>query len=182
METSPLVSVLMTAYNRQKYIGEAIESVLASSYTNFELIIVDDFSSDKTVEIAYQYQAKDNRIQVFKNNKNLGQFTNRNKAIELSKGDFIKFLDSDDCLNENALSVMMKAFVEFPDAGLGLPIKDRFEKTPYQLQPHESVLFHFGGNNHLCYGPSATIYTRAAIERLGGFECEYGILADTLLI
>ena len=58
----PLVSVLMTAYNREKYIAEAIESVLASTYKNFELIIVDDCSKDKTVEIARRYAKKDQRI------------------------------------------------------------------------------------------------------------------------
>ena len=67
VEDSPLVSVLMTAYNREKYIAEAIESVLASTYTNFELIIVDDCSTDKTVEIAKSYEVKDNRIKVYIN-------------------------------------------------------------------------------------------------------------------
>lgn len=62
MPETPMVSVLMTAYNREKYISEAIESVLESSYNDFELVIVDDCSSDKTVEIAKQFEAKDNRV------------------------------------------------------------------------------------------------------------------------
>src|SRR5690348_3619706 len=75
--TSPIVSVLMTAYNREKYISQAIESVLRSSLTNFELIIVDDVSKDRTVEIARNYAAKDNRVLVFVNEKNLGDYGNR---------------------------------------------------------------------------------------------------------
>ena len=65
----PLVSVLMTAYNREKYISEAIESVLASTYTNFELIIVDDCSTDNTLAIAKSYEKNDARIKVYLNEK-----------------------------------------------------------------------------------------------------------------
>ena len=68
----PLVSVLMTAYNRGKFIAEAINSVLNSSYTHFELIIVDDCSTDNTVVIAQSFAAYDNRVKVFQNEKNLG--------------------------------------------------------------------------------------------------------------
>ena len=67
MPISPIVSVLMTAYNREKYIAAAIESVLASTLTDFELIIVDDGSRDRTVEIAKTYAAKDTRIKLYVN-------------------------------------------------------------------------------------------------------------------
>ena len=81
-DIDPLVSLLMTAFNREKYIAEAIESVLASTYTNFELIVVDDCSKDATVEIARKYEKQDERIKVYINEINLGQFPNRNKAAE----------------------------------------------------------------------------------------------------
>src|ERR1041384_7268362 len=96
MNFNPLVSVLMTAYNREDYIAEAIESVLASTYTNFELIIVDDCSSDNTVAIAKEYKAKDKRIKVYVNEKNLGDYPNRNKAASYANGDFLMYVDSDD--------------------------------------------------------------------------------------
>ena len=73
---APLVSVLMTAYNRQQFIAEAIESVLASTYINFELIIVDDCSKDDTVLIAKTYEKLDARIQVHINEQNLGDYGN----------------------------------------------------------------------------------------------------------
>ena len=69
--SNPLVSILMTAYNREKLIGPAIESVLASTYSDLELIIVDDRSSDSTVGIANDLAARDGRIKVFINEKNL---------------------------------------------------------------------------------------------------------------
>jgi glycosyltransferase involved in cell wall biosynthesis len=82
----------MTAYNREKYIAEAIESVLASSFTDFELIIVDDCSADSTVEIARPY-LHDKRVQLHINEQNLGDYPNRNRAAELASGKYIKYLD-----------------------------------------------------------------------------------------
>ncbi len=76
-----LISILMTAYNREHYITEAIESVLASTYQNWELIIVDDGSKDDTVSIAKSYAAEDARIKVHVNEKNLGDYPNRNRAF-----------------------------------------------------------------------------------------------------
>ena len=67
MQNSPLVSVLMTAFNREQFIAEAIDSVLASTYTNFELIILDDGSADNTVAIAKQYEAIDASVRVYVN-------------------------------------------------------------------------------------------------------------------
>jgi glycosyltransferase involved in cell wall biosynthesis len=87
----PLVSVLMTAYNREKYIAEAIQSVLSSSYTNFELIIVDDRSSDRTVEIARSFEKRDSRIRVYVNEQNLTQTGIRRRLM----------------LKENILSMLM---------------------------------------------------------------------------
>lgn len=73
-----IVSVLMTSYNREKYVAEAIESVIAQTFTEWELIIVDDQSKDATVSIAKDYAKKDSRIKVYINNHNLGDYPNRN--------------------------------------------------------------------------------------------------------
>ena len=178
----PLVSVLMTAYNRDKYIAEAIESVLHSTYKNFELIIVDDCSTDNTFEIANSFLAKDGRVKLYKNEKNLGQFANRNRAIELSKGEYIKFLDSDDKLYGEGLQTMVNSMTDFPDAGFGVPCLEKYTgKLPFQLSPHDSVAKHYAGDNHLCYGPTGSIFKRSAILQAGLFEEKYGILTDTLL-
>src|ERR1700753_1799917 len=105
--TNPLVSVLMTAYNRAEYIGQAIESVLASTHANFELIIVDDGSKDDTLAAARSWAAKDNRIKVYLNEQNLGDYPNRNRAASYATGKYIKYLDSDDLLYPHCLQVMV---------------------------------------------------------------------------
>jgi glycosyltransferase involved in cell wall biosynthesis len=92
--TKPLVSVLMTVYNREKYISEAIESVMASTYQNWELIIVDDRSKDTSVEIARHYETQDKRIKVYVNEANLGDYPNRNKAASYAEGKYLKYVDA----------------------------------------------------------------------------------------
>src|SRR5690606_2521559 len=96
--STPLVSVLMTVYNREKYIAEAIKSVLASTYQNWELIIVDDQSMDNSVAIAQSFAQKDPRIQVHVNKENLGDYPNRNRAASYAKGKYLKYVDSDDLI------------------------------------------------------------------------------------
>ena len=76
--TGPVVSVLMAAYNTENYIGESIQSILSQTYKNFEFIIVDDCSTDKTYDIIGTYGAADKRIKYFKNIRNLGISGNRN--------------------------------------------------------------------------------------------------------
>ena len=92
---SELVSIIMPSYNTSKYIKETIESVLVQSYENWELIIVDDCSTDNTDDVVNQYLA-DERIHYMKNEKNSGAAVSRNRALREAKGKWIAFLDSDD--------------------------------------------------------------------------------------
>jgi len=90
----PLVSIMMPAYNASKYIGRAIESVLAQTYENWELIIVDDCSTDNTYEIAASYI--DPRIRILRHEQNMGVGPSRNDALSASTGQWIAVLDADD--------------------------------------------------------------------------------------
>src|SRR5947207_2038625 len=117
--TAPLVSVLTTAYNREKYIAEAIESVLACSFKDFELIIVDDCSADRTVAIGRRYPSE-SRVRVHVNEKNLGDYPNRNRAASLAQGRYLKYVDSDDVIYPHGLEAMVGMMERFPDSGLGL--------------------------------------------------------------
>lgn len=93
---SPLVSIITPNYNCVRFIAQTIESVLAQTYTNWEMLIVDDCSTDGSYEIALEYAQKDSRIKVFRNEKNTGAAVSRNRAIEASSGEYVAFLDSDD--------------------------------------------------------------------------------------
>lgn len=170
-ERPPLVSVLMTVYNREKYIAEAIESVLASSYAHFELIIVDDQSTDQSVEIARKYEQHDSRIKVYVNEKNLGQFQNRNKAATYANGKYIKYLDSDDLIYPHGLQVMVWAIEQFPEAAFAVSYPKPEDTTPYpiQLSPQQAYYEQFLESGVMDIGPSGIIFNRQRFAESGGF-------------
>lgn len=94
--TNPKVSVLIPAYNYAKYLPEAIESILIQTFEDFEVIIVDNCSTDNTEEIVMEYLQKDKRIQYFKNEENIGPYRNYNQCLLYASGEYIKFLNADD--------------------------------------------------------------------------------------
>ena len=91
-----LVSVVMAVRNSEKYVSQAIESVLVQTFSNFEFIIIDDFSKDSTFKIIKNYEKNDNRIKVHRNLNKKGPAESRNIAINMSKGKWISVIDSDD--------------------------------------------------------------------------------------
>jgi len=171
MKYEPLVSVLMTAYNRENYIAEAIESVLASNYKNFELIVVDDCSTDNTVAIARSYEAKDTRVKVYTNEVNLTDYVNRNKAASYARGKYLKYVDSDDQIYYYTLDVMVDFMERFPDAGFGLcgpPVN--YAPLPVQLTPREIYYTNFHGLAHFDRGPLCSIIKLDAFNEIGRFS------------
>lgn len=92
----PLISVVMPAYNAERHIGEAVASVLAQSCADWELIIVDDCSRDRTAEIADKYGALDSRVFVIHAEANMGVLLARAAGVEMARGEWIAFLDADD--------------------------------------------------------------------------------------
>lgn len=92
--STPAISVIMSSYNVEKYIGEAIESILNQTFKDFEFIIVDDASTDATYSVIKKYD--DTRIKLFQNEKNSGPAVSHNKSLSIAKGKYIALMDSDD--------------------------------------------------------------------------------------
>lgn len=108
-----LISVVMPAYNAEKYLAEAIESVLQQSYKTWELIIVDDCSTDNTWKIIQTFSFKDSRIKPYRLEKNSGSaFIPRKKAIDISNSEWIISLDADDFLNEKYIEELYQRQIE----------------------------------------------------------------------
>lgn len=172
MEAKPLVSVLMTSYNREKYIAEAIESVLASTYANFELIISDDRSADKTVEIAKHFAAADSRVKVFINEKNLGDYSNRNQAASYATGKYLKYVDADDLIYPWGLQVLVSCMEQFPNAGWGLCSLEQDEKKvfPFLLTPEEIYKYAYLGQGLFHKAPLSSIIKTEVFKAVGGFS------------
>ena len=175
--SKPLVSVLMTAYNREKFIAEAIESVLASTYKNFELIIVDDGSIDTTVAIANSFAVKDNRISIYINEKNLGDYPNRNRAASYAQGDYLMFVDSDDKILPDGVEDCVNTMLQFPEAQFGMhwPYS---KQNPFMLSSSEAINDHFFKKPFLTIGPGGTIIRRHFFEQINRYPEKYGPAND----
>ena len=107
-----LISIITPNFNCEVFIKSTIESVISQTYSNWEMLIVDDCSTDRSYEIALDYAKKDSRIKVLKNEKNSGAAISRNLALDNANGDYIAFLDSDDLWEPNKLEVQLKFMEE----------------------------------------------------------------------
>jgi glycosyltransferase involved in cell wall biosynthesis len=138
----PLVTVAMVTYKSAPYVRMAIESVLASSYTNFELIISDDCSPDNTWDFICEY--KDPRIRASRNEKNIGEYPNRNKCIDLAQGGYLIFVDGDDYLFPDALAKCIDYANQFPEFGFILASTGKKSMIyPTLLEPKNCLKIHF---------------------------------------
>jgi len=169
---SPAISVLMTTYNREKYVGAAIESVLNSSFKDFELVVVDDRSTDKTVDIVREWQAKDDRVKLFINNQNLGDYPNRNQAAAHATGKYLKYVDADDLIYPWGLQILWECMEGFPEAGWGLCslAQDKARPFPFVLETQEAYRYHYLGPGLFHKAPLSSIIKKELFDAVGGFE------------
>ena len=113
MKNLPKISVIVPVYNVEKYVARCIESILNQTYTNIELILVDDKTPDNSGKICDEYALRDERIRVIHREKNGGLSAARNSGLEVCNGEYVTFVDSDDFLHHTAVSVMYKNLSEY---------------------------------------------------------------------
>ncbi len=116
--SNPLVSVIVPVYNHEKFIGKTIKSVMSQTYQNWELLVVDDCSIDRSWEIIQEYAKKDSRIRVFRNNQNMGLIPNWKFLLDNSRGDYIAFLEGDDFFCRDNVETKIRAFGKNLDVGM----------------------------------------------------------------
>lgn len=120
--SEPLVSILIPVYNRETIVGRAIDSALAQTYKNIEIIICDNASTDCTWDILQEYQQKDKRIRIFRNESNVGPVRNWKECLNHARGEFVKFLWSDDEILPTFVETMLKPMQN--DARVGFAWSD----------------------------------------------------------
>lgn len=158
-----LVSIIMPSWNTARWIGESIQSVIDQTYTNWELLIVDDCSTDNTDEIVSSF--KDERIKYLKNEVNSGAALTRNRAIREAQGEWIAFLDSDDLWTPNKLEKM----VEFMTSNNYSFAYHNYEKIDEESQPlhiyvtgpkvvTKKKMYHYGYPGCLAFMYSAKVH------------------------
>jgi glycosyltransferase involved in cell wall biosynthesis len=196
----PLVSVIMIFLNAEKFIQEAIESVSAQTYSNWELILVDDGSSDASTEIARRYaQAPSNQIRYVEHegHQNRGMSASRNLGIRESAGEYIAFLDADDVYLPEKLEREVELLVSQPTAGMvygttqywhswtGQPAdlsRDSMRTLgvrPNHLYADSELVARFLDNTARTPATCSVLIRREAIEKIGGFEDHFaGMFED----
>ena len=169
-----LVSVIMPLYNAEAYVSEAIESVLKQNYSPLELIIVDDGSSDKSLEIALQYQS--DNVRVF-SQPNSGACVARNKGLREARGEYIKFLDADDILAPDSIAKQVGQIMSLTDKQIPFGDYDyinsqgqfinSFTFDSVDFLNKDQVYFFFNKTEILI---SAPLHRKTLLDEVGGFD------------
>lgn len=153
------VSIIMPAYNASRYIIKPIESVINQTHDNWELVIVDDCSTDNTVDVIRNYQKKDSRIQLYQLEQNSGAAVARNHGIEKATGDYLAFLDSDDLWTHEKLEKQLKFMLTndylFTSTNY-VEISDETGETLNVVKSHEKL--DYCGVLKYCPGNSTVMY------------------------
>ncbi len=166
MNDSPLVSVIMPTYNSERFVSDSIESVIAQTFTEWELLITDDRSLDSTCSIVEEYCNQDHRVHLFCLTENSGAAVARNNSISKAKGRYVAFLDSDDIWLPEKLETQLE-FMKEKNAGLSF--------TAYKTITEDDVPI-----NTICVPPSLTYnqYLRNTIIGCLTVMVDRGIVGD----
>jgi glycosyltransferase involved in cell wall biosynthesis len=161
----------MTSFNREAFIASAIESVLAQTMTDLELVVCDDASVDRTVEVARTYAARDDRVRVVVNEQNLGDYPNRNHAATFARGTYLKYHDSDDLMYPHCLAVMVGYLENAPTAVAALSGSRHWAggACPMLVTPALAYEREFLGGGLFHVGPGAALLRRQFFAEQGGF-------------
>jgi glycosyltransferase involved in cell wall biosynthesis len=172
----------MTSYNREPYIAEAIESVLAQTLADFELVVCDDASADRTAAIAESYARRDPRVVVLRHDANVGDYANRNRAAAAARGRYLKYHDSDDLMYPHCLSVMAGALDGERRAGIAFSSGRYWPggPCPMLLTPKLAYEREFLGGGLFHIGPGGAMFRTDVFRALGGFPMA-GAASDYVL-
>ena len=178
----PLVSVCIPTYNYRHYLSDALDSALAQDFTDIEIVVVDNCSDDGTPELVEAYRRRDSRIVFHRNARNLGMTANFNRAMELARGKYIKFLCADDMLAKDCVSKMVAVLEAGPDValvGCRRTVFDR-DKHPIGTLGYAKQGFSRSGQRVIrdCYfkgnligEPTAVLFRKADV--VAGFDEHY---------
>ena len=134
------VSLAMPVYNGEKYIEEAIRSILVQDFADFELIITDNASTDRTEAICRSFAASDSRIHYVRNARNLGAAPNYNLGFELARGEFLKWCAHDDWISPNCIGECVRALDENPGAVMAYPATQCIDEFGHLIETVGAVM------------------------------------------
>jgi glycosyltransferase involved in cell wall biosynthesis len=178
----PIISVIIPAYNSELTIKETIESVQKQTFTNFEIIVIDDGSQDGTIELVKNLVKLEPRLKIFCY-ENAGVAVARNRGIQLAQGEFISLLDADDLWTPDKLELQLKALKNNPEAGVAYswtnPVDEQGKLLFLGTRPvwEGNVYKELLQTNFLSNG-SNILVRREAIESINGFPTDFPVASD----
>lgn len=183
----PLVSVCIPAYNNAEYIKDTVMSVLEQTYRNIELIVVDDHSTDNTIEVLESIE--DDRLKIYKNEKNLGMVGNWNRCLELATGEYVKLICADDMIAKNAIEKEALAMRKHPKVNLvesDTNLVDIYGKKTGQFRRYPKNGMMDGKRlakislmiQNFYGAPVNNLIRRSALEKTGGFDTSFTYILD----
>jgi glycosyltransferase involved in cell wall biosynthesis len=196
---APRVSVLVPAYNAERYVEASVGSVFAQTFTDWELVAVDDASTDGTHELLRSHP--DPRVRVHRNEQNLGMTPNWNRALSLATGELVLKLDADDVLRPRALELLVSALDDPKVIAAGIRSMQCDESLepfdgiqgddamlragidPYGDAVHDAAKWYdIAAHGHQLWSSSALMIRRGALDAIEGWDARFGCASDTELI
>ena len=191
MNASPRLTIGLPVYNGQKYITESLEALLGQSYTDFELIISDNASTDSTGDICRQYEKQDSRVRYVRQPKNIGLAPNHNFVADQARGELFKWAANDDLYARDLLKLCVEALDEYPQVVLAHSwtakidpsgtVTDAYEypmttSSPRAPERFRSILFDSGGDDD--YGVIRTEVLRRTARKESYHHADHTIIAE----
>lgn len=182
MKQEPLVSILVNAYNEERFIGAAIDSALAQSYGNFEVVVFDDHSTDRTAEIVKSY--RDPRVRYVTSEKRLGIIEGRNESLRAARGEYLTYLDADDIYLPDKVRrevEFLEAHREFAAAYCNIGYF--FDGAPEKIYRH-SFEFYSDADvfphllEKMFITNTAVMFRCDVYTKLGGYRTDLGLVED----
>ncbi|MCR5636945.1 MAG: glycosyltransferase [Clostridiales bacterium] len=177
MQDKPLISVLMGIYNCSSTLKEAVDSIMAQTYENWELIMCDDCSSDDTYSVALELAKRDSRIKVIKNEKNLTLAPTLNNCLKQARGEYIARMDGDDVCDPKRFELELDALIKNPDCVLVSCFMKIFDESgetglvKYKEHPQKSD---FSKGSPFCH--AGCMMKTSVLRELGGYNTSPDVL------
>ena len=183
LNIQPFVSVVIACYNAENFIAETIESILNQSYQNFEIIIVDDGSTDNSAEVIESLLKNDDRIKLYSIEHSGRASVPRNFGVKKSSGDLIAFLDADDLWTKHKLKYQLNTFKEHPNTGFVYSMCFTFGEVNFFSEHYELLPLPFRASkkysdlksNGNSIPLSSVLIKKEVFESVGGFDEDTGI-------
>lgn len=195
--SSPFLSIVIPNYNGENYLETCFTSILKSSVTNYEIIIIDDYSNDSSLKIINKFQ-KDSRIKLLKNKINLGVPASRNVAIPHCKGEIVIFLDNDTEVKEDSIEKLIKPLINNKDIGAAQALLLDFENRDliqmagghlipqaiwlmgfYERKKYKGVKSKLGTNNIIAISAALAV-KKEVLQKIGGYDAMLRHYTDDL--